>query len=43
MQDNKKKVSKNLLQNITAFKQIFSDCADIKMIEMKLGNEQKVS
>lgn len=35
-------VSMNLQENIAKYKQIFSDCADIKMREMKLGKNQNV-
>ncbi len=41
-QQNKTPVSLNLQENIAVYKQIFADCADIKMREMKLGKNQKI-
>ncbi len=35
-------VSGRLKEDISVYKQIFSDCADVKMREMKLGREQNV-
>lgn len=38
---NKTPVSKNIQENIKKYKEIYADCADIKMREMMLGREQK--
>ena len=35
-------VVKDLQENIRVYKEVFSDCADIKMREMTLGKEQNV-
>ena len=37
-----KEVSKDIEQNIAWWKQLFSDCADIKMREMYLGKQMDV-
>lgn len=42
MTQNKTPVSADLQENIRVYQQIFSECADIKMREMKLGKEQDV-
>jgi spore germination protein len=39
---DKTPVSMDLQENIKKYKQIFSDCADIKMREMKLGKNQDI-
>ncbi len=41
MDSKKTKISENLEQNIALYKQIFSDCADIKMRKMQLGKNKK--
>lgn len=38
--DNKTKVSKNINKNIARFKEIYKDCADIKMRSMWLGEKK---
>lgn len=40
MGDTKTKISGDLQKNIDRFKEIFSDCADIKMREMRLGKDR---
>jgi len=40
MGDKKTKISGDLQKNIDRFKEIFSDCADIKMREMRLGKDR---
>ena len=39
MEQKQMPVSRNLEENIRVYKQIFADCADIKMREMKLGKK----
>lgn len=42
-EEKKTPVSCSLAKNIEGYKQIFADCADIKMIEMKLGRDASVA
>ena len=42
-EEKKTPVSCSLAENIKGYKQIFADCADIKMIEMKLGRDASVA
>lgn len=42
MEQKQMPVSRNLEENIRVYKQIFADCADIKMREMKLGKKQEI-
>ena len=40
MNDKKTKISTDIQKNIDAYKEVFADCADIKMKEMRLGQEK---
>lgn len=40
MMEKKTRVSKNIEKNISYFKEIYADCADIKMMNMQLGEKK---
>lgn len=37
-----RKITKSLKENKKIFKEIFADCADIKMVEMNIGDKQQI-